>query len=701
MNNTVLFYTMCVALAVISAPAIATGGNAFNRADFQLSQSDHGGVGLIQTPTARMQDEGYFSFNYADANEYRYWSVSIQLFDWLETTARYADVRTQLYSNSPGFSGKQTYKDKGLDVKVRLLTESEWLPELSVGLKDFGGTGLFESEYIAASKRFGPFDVHLGLGWGYLGRSGNISNPFCEVSERFCRRPGGFSGSGGKIDYQRFFKGPAALYGGIEYQTPIADLRFKLEYEGNDYSKERAGIIEQDSKVNVAAMYRWGSFDFNINYQRGNTFGFGVSYDTNFNTISQVKFDSKPLAVAADAGVAEQDYRLAKLTSALYAQAGFMVSKVNVTESEAVIQGEQRAFRDEHESIERISRVLANYLPYSVQRYRIVTQSYAMPMVETVVDAAEFKKQVRYETLRPDVRSSYVRKDPQPDRQVWQFEGRGNGLGFGLETFWIQMLGNPEAFFMYQGGVLPHASYYFSPTTAISASAKVTLLENFDKFNFKVDAQKSTLPRVRTYSREYVTRGTATLDTLYFSHMAKLSDSFYAQGYAGYLETMFGGAGGEILYRPLDSRFAIGADINYVRQRDYDTELQFFDYDVITGFINLYYQPEFLDDAMLTMNVGRFLAQDVGVNFDFAKRFDSGIVVGAFAAFTDASAAEYGEGSFTKGFYLSIPFDLMSFKSTKGRGAIPWVPIARDGGQMLNRPALLRTVTEARNPFYK
>jgi len=75
----------------------------------------------------------------------------------------------------------------------------------------------------------------------------------------------------------------------------------------------------------------------------------------------------------------------------------------------------------------------------------------------------------------------------------------------------------------------------------------------------------------------------------------------------------------------------------------------------------------------LSLNAGQFLAKDRGVNIDVAKRFDSGIIVGAYAAFTNVSAEEYGEGSFTKGFYISIPFDLFSFTSAKGRGRIPWM----------------------------
>ena len=88
------------------------------------SQSDFGGVGLLQTPTARMAREGEMSLNYRDNDQYRYYSASVQLFPWLETTLRYTDVRTKKYSGVESFSGDQTYKDKAFYLKHRLWEES-------------------------------------------------------------------------------------------------------------------------------------------------------------------------------------------------------------------------------------------------------------------------------------------------------------------------------------------------------------------------------------------------------------------------------------------------------------------------------------------------------------------------------------------------------------------------------------------------
>ncbi len=666
------------------------------------SQMNQGGVGLIQMPTARHNDAGSFSLNYQDSEEYRFWSASLQLFPWMEATVRYTDVRTRLYSPFPGFSGDQTLKDKGIDAKFRLWQESEFLPDVSVGFRDFGGTGFFESEFIAASKRIGPFDFHLGLGFGYLGRKGNISNPFCDLKDSFCDRPGGFSGLGGKIDYQRFFKGPASLYGGIEYQTPWAPLRLKLEYDGNNYQQDRAGVLIQDSDYNVAAVYSLNdAFDLNVNYQRGNTFGFGVNYKLNFNTVKQIKLDPPVKEIPAALPVAIDTLDKAELRRDLYLNAGFVVNNYVLKDNEIILKGRQIAYRDEDQSIDRIGRVLANHLPEQIKTYRIVTISGDMPMVETKINAEQFVSAARYETPDADVKESYQRVEPAVDNETWAVERDESGFGYSAELFWLQTFGSPESFYMYQGGLFVGGGYQFNTNFSLQTTAKINLLTNFDEFNFKVDSQNTGVPRVRTYIREYVTRSDITMENLYGHWKDELADNWYGQIYAGYLETMYGGVGGELLYKPIDSTLAVGVDLNYVRQRSYEKELAFFDYKTFTGHLSFYWKPQFLDDTMITASFGQYLAKDKGVTIDFAKRFDSGIVVGAYGAFTDMSAAEYGEGSFTKGFYVSIPFDLFSLKSATGRGRIPWIPISRDGGQMLNKPVSLNGLTEDRSPFVR
>ena len=696
------YYLVPITAALTIAPNVNAEAQSeeWNISPVGSSLMVHGGTGLIQTPTSRMLAEGDLRLNYTDNDEYRFWSATLQLFPWMQTTVRYTDVRTQLYSPFPGFSGDQTLKDKGIDVKFRLLEESYYLPELSVGFRDFGGTGFFESEFIGLSKQAGNFNFHVNMGWGYLGTTGNVSNPFCEASDSYCDRPGGFTGNGGKIDYQRFFKGPASLFGGIEYQTPWEPLRLKLEYEGNNYINDRAGSLTQDSKWNFGANYSWNDFDFSLNYQRGNTIGFGVSYNFNLHTLSQIKVDKPPRPLSNDKNeFGVTDINSQRLTQDLYYQAGFALSTSHIKDNEVTIFGQQTSYRYEDEATERVGRILASELPESVDTYRIVNTAGSVPMVETVVDAQEFKRQARYETLEPNLAESYKREDISQDSLDHYNPKNTSGFFTGIEAFWIQTFGNPEEFYLYQAGVMVNGGYSFDGKTSVAGTIKANLLQNFDKFNFTTDRAPSTLPRVRTNIREYVSGSDITMENLYLHWNDRIAENLYAQVYGGYLETMYGGVGGELLYRPVDSNLAFGFDINYVQQRSWDNDLDFFDYKVLTGHANVFWQPEFLPDTLLTVKVGQYLAKDKGVTIDFAKRFDSGIVVGAYAAITNVSSEEYGEGSFTKGFYLSIPFDLFSLKPAKGSGKIPWIPISRDGGQALNRPIELFGVTNERSPF--
>ncbi|NCP63484.1 MAG: YjbH domain-containing protein [Paraglaciecola sp.] len=665
------------------------------------TQAVQGGIGLWQTPTARMGMEGDLAISYTDNEEYRFWSATLQLFPWMESTVRYTDVRTRLYSADPGFSGDQTLKDKGIDVKFRLLEEDFYLPEFSVGFRDIGGTGLFASEFMAASKAWGPLDFHVGLGWGYLGTGDDFTNPFCQLKESFCDRERGFSGNGGKIEFGKFFHGNTSLFGGIEYQTPLEGLLLKLEYEGKTYVRDRAGDLPQDSHWNIGAVYKWRDFDFSLNYQRGNTFGFGVSYKMNLNTAKQVKIDDPPRALFNNT-VPEniESVDRARLYRSLQYDAGFVLTDVDIQTDEMTFYGTQLNYRDNDEAIQRVGRIIASELPDTIKRYKIVENVGTNPMLETVIDADSFKRAARLETLEHDITASYVRDDTSQQTLDEYHPNKTSGLFYGVESFWIQSFGSPEDFYLYQGGLFFTGGYTYNSNVSMRASIKANVIENFNKFNFTVDNLDTPLPRVRTLVKEYVSRSRVTMESAFVHWFDRLGKNTYAQAYAGYLETMFGGVGGEVMYRPVDSNIFFGLDLNYVQQRSYENDWDFFDYKVLTGHANIYWRPSFMPDTQFTVNIGQFLAKDKGVNIDFAKRFDSGVIVGAYAALTNVSADEYGEGSFTKGFYLSIPFDLFVVEPATGRGKFPWIPIGRDGGQKLLRPVELRSLTEVRSPFY-
>mgnify|MGYP006153257189 CR=1 FL=1 len=91
---------------------------------------------------------------------------------------------------------------------------------------------------------------------------------------------------------------------------------------------------------------------------------------------------------------------------------------------------------------------------------------------------------------------------------------------------------------------------------------------------------------------------------------------------------------------------------------------------------------------------GKYLAGDSGVTFDFSRRFKSGLVTGVFFSLTDISKREFGEGSFDKGFYFTIPIDAFTSKYNKRFFSWGLKPLTRDGAAILSHGFHLYGVTE-------
>jgi len=661
------------------------------------SQSDFGGVGLMQVPTARMAREGEFSLNARDNDQYRYYSASLQLFPWLETTVRYTDVRTRQYSAVSEFSGTQSYKDKAFDLKLRLWQEGFWLPEVAVGTRDLGGTGLFDSEYLVATKAWGPFDFTLGLGWGYLGNSGTVKNPFCSYSDSYCQRPR--VGEAGSINGSQMFHGPTAFFGGVEYQTPWQPLRLKMEYEGNDYQNDFAGRLDQRSKLNVGAIYRvtdWA--DINASYERGNTFMFGVTFRTNFNDLRQSHIDSaKPAYQPQPQPALLETTVVGDQLVALKENAGLDGPRIQTQGHTLYVSGEQTKYRDTREGVDRANRIIMNHLPDGIDTINVTESRFNMPQVTTETKVASLRQELEGYPLGHEQPLQQVRKEPvDPGNTEQGMFIRKDRLNYSLSPVLNQSVGGPESFYMYQVGVMGNVDYWLTDHLLVGGSLFGNLANNYDKFNYNGAPADSTLPRVRTHIRDYVENNVYVND-LQANYMGHLGNGFYGQVYGGYLETMYGGVGGELLYRPVDANWAVGVDANYVRQRDWDNMMQFNRYKAATGNLTAYWRPWFMQDVLVKTSVGQYLAKDKGVTVDVSKRFDSGVMVGVYATKTNVSSEEYGEGDFTKGFYISIPMDLFTVTPTRGRAQVNWVPLTRDGGQMLGRKYQLYDLTSDRD----
>jgi len=229
-------------------------------------QSTYGGVGLIETPSARFLDDGEFTFGISSEEVYNRLYSSVQIFPWMEATLKYTEGTSRPYMKG----SQQTWKDKGIDFRFLLLEERESFPQIAMGITDFGGTGAYASEYIVASKQIQNFDLSLGLGWGRLAGKNSFNNPLGSFIESKKIRGGEKGTLGGLVSFGRLFSGDAAFFGGLEYFSPIDNLTLKVEYDSSDYSRiiglekrfDQAGDkFRLDSRINYSLNYST-SFSF-------------------------------------------------------------------------------------------------------------------------------------------------------------------------------------------------------------------------------------------------------------------------------------------------------------------------------------------------------------------------------------------------------------------------------------------------------
>ena len=186
--------------------------------------NNHGVLGLVNMPTARLYKEGSVGITIYDGNPDQKLTITSSPYSWLEASFFYTNIQGKPY---PGFE-YQDYKDKGFNFKLKLKEEG-FLPAIAIGINDIAGTGFYSSEYIVGSYGLGNLDMHFGLGWGSLNGSDNaFNNPLKYIHSSFENRPTKTEDRGGNFQPSRYFSGAkVSPFYGISYALN-KNILFKL-----------------------------------------------------------------------------------------------------------------------------------------------------------------------------------------------------------------------------------------------------------------------------------------------------------------------------------------------------------------------------------------------------------------------------------------------------------------------------------------
>jgi len=653
-----------------------------------------GTPGLIDMPIAIAPREGTLSASYSGLRGTWRGQLTFQATRRLGITWRYAKI------GQPGGEYNAFFFDRSFDLHYQLMFENSALPGITLGLRDFAGTGLYGSEFIAVTKTIVPsLRATGGIGWGRMASYGGFTNPLSRLSSRFLTRSSGVTGRGGIPEIGHWFTGNAAFFGGIEWQA-TRRLRLKAEYSSDAYVKETLSHhgFTWRTPINIGVDYQVSSGTIlSAYYLYGDTLGLNFTLHVNPNKPLQTgTLSDAPLPVLRrlersvspdlwSEGWAANPSTGATLKTALaplLKQAGMTLVGLDYSADHIEIHFSNERFDAEPQALGRISRILSRILPASVERFDLVPVVEGLPTSKISFNRSDLERlendpDATVEILTAAEISAASRTGKSGIKNV----DLEPAFSWRLGSYAAYSLFDPDNPFRVDLGAELKGSYRLTPRTSISFGLRKKVIGNMNE-NRRVNT--SAVQPVRSNFGLYDKTDGVTIQYLTADHFFKAGPNIYGHLSAGYLERMFAGAFAELLWKPVHRRLAFGADVAVVEQRAYD---QLFGalsgYDtILTGHISAYYA--FKNGFHTQVDVGRYLAGDTGATLTVTKEFANGWKVGAFITLTDMPFATFGEGSFDKGITLEIPVSWIKGEPNRKVSSATLRPLTRDGGQKLD-----------------
>lgn len=626
--------------------------------------SNIGTSGLMEIPSARTIKENSYSFGISQIEPYRYFYVLFSPLKDLEITGRITEILDVPASKKdPKWKGYGNYKDKAVDLKYKLVSESKYLPAISVGIMDPHGTRLYSSQYIVASKQVYPFDFTLGFGNGRFGER--------QLKEQ---------GEGFRIE---MIQNPinwikdSKFFGGIQF-SPNNKFALMIEYSPIEYHKQTRDPAQKkyftkpvNSHFNYGMRLKpfdWMNIDFT--YQRGQEFGANLSF--NFQI-------GKPLIPIIDREVKLIDdyFTLEERIAKSLQNAGFSDIGVSIEKNTLWIELQNDKYFYAPKAIEVILKGVNQINGGDFEDIIIVLKSNGIPLFKFSTKRDVIKEYFNNELTKNEIYSlSKLETDIWETEHSKQFFKKKVRYGFkpSFQTF----LNDPSGFFKYRLGISLWTSLHLWDGNSI-----VTAVEGYPVNTVSTVNEPLSIP-VRTdlpfYMKEKVSLGRLMVDQI-----NKFSGEIYTRFSLGFLEIQYAGLDFEIAKPILNGRVFLGINSSIVKKREIGSPFKIDtkkgkDY-YTTGFFNIRLNaPE--KDIFLDLKMGRFLAGDIGTKIIVSK-FINGVIISAWYSFTDTSIFKdkLNSGYHDKGVSISIPIRLFEGTDSKTSYFYSLSPWTRDVAQ--------------------
>lgn len=675
----------------MAAPLIGSNVNAY------------GLPGGVETPSAEMFPDGTLGGTVAYTDYYQRNSLVFQIHPRLTGVLRYAKIDGINDHNNLGHIW-----DRSFDLRFQFLDEQGWRPAMAIGLQDFLGTGVYSSEYIVATKNLTPrLKASVGVAWGTLAGDPRVIDRLDE---------------GGKPNVDTWFRGKARPFGSLTFQA-TDKLQLVGEYSSDSflarYQTGNTGPIqdiqqgdeEPKSKLNFGAYYTFNpSYQVGVYSIGGNKFGAQFSIALNPRDapypsgLEKAPAPVRPRpAPQADpdgwSGAWSQDPTaqpaIQKSLGDALADEGQKLQAMALSSNRAEVRIENGRYIRQAEAIGRTARLMTRALPPSVETFVITSTTNGMATSSVTLRRSDVERLENTEAGQIANVAVLSDAEPRPGDLVYT-QDDGPRFRWRLGPYADIGVFDPQDPLRYEVGAELKASYEFAPGLILSGAVRQRAFGSLKQRGPGIPGQRGEhftpeeyvsnpdneylrgVPRVRSDSRMYAGNHNPTIPELTLAYYAQPAKAIYTRVTVGLLERAYGGVSGEVLWKRADSPFAIGAEIDHVRKRDFENAFEFRDYEVTTGRVSFYY--EMAEGYTAQLDVGKYLAGDKGATVTVTREFANGWRIGAYATKTDLSAEEFGEGSFDKGITMSIPLGWAVGTPSRDRASANLRSLSRDGG---------------------
>ncbi len=649
-----------------------------------------GSPGIVEVPISGSFDDGQLTFSSSKFGPYLKNSLSFQAIPNAFIKFNYEGMgdKNILYYGSTGY----TTWDRSIDLRFNLSNEKLFLPSLTVGINDIAGTGRNASEYIVASKDFKQkIRYTVGLGWGRYGSKHIIGNSGNRVHR------GGLEG--GQISLDHLFRGNIGVFGGIEYKTNLKNIILGAEIASDNY-KEMADYTDKlpISSINYSAKYKISEgINLGAYWVHGNSAGIQINFSANplsYGTGDYLEDAPEPFYSLPLPNIHQNNVYRDKLIEDLLKYSIRTVS-YGEKKDEAIIVIANNHYQSDAQSIGRTLRALSKFIPIDISTFTVIISELGIPITQISLNRHDVSMII--DAPNSEILTKKITKINNAPKQIENlnyFNDQGK-FSWLLRPYYRLHLFDPNNPVYYDFGPRLYLNYIVKPGFLLRSTTEKSMVSTFDEI---WRGEKGQLPHVRTELKKYLNVQETRIRDLTASSYYKLNNRTYGRFTLGYLESMYSGLSTEILSFNDSNKFAIGAEVNYVKAREFKQLLGHRDVkglSKVNGHVSGYWDTGY-KNYFAQVDIGQYLAGDKGGTLTVSRRFPNGWNIGGFFTLTDASFSEFGEGSFDKGIFLKLPFNSIIPYNTRSFLYEEIRPIQGDGGSRVKMEGRLYGMLESR-----